>query len=103
MERKGGRVNRQVDNQPLSAVACVVNTVGFVLCGGCRYCCHWRQRVGVHRFDVRAMLDFYREYDPRTAPPLTEEEEDLEEKIAFESYKDIIENVRDGGMCATCP
>eukprot|EP00238_Polyblepharides_amylifera_P000271 CAMPEP_0196573118 /NCGR_PEP_ID=MMETSP1081-20130531/3066_1 /TAXON_ID=36882 /ORGANISM="Pyramimonas amylifera, Strain CCMP720" /LENGTH=393 /DNA_ID=CAMNT_0041890709 /DNA_START=98 /DNA_END=1275 /DNA_ORIENTATION=- len=44
----------------------------------------------IDRFDGRALLDFYREPVNRSNRELAEEEEELNEKLRFESYRDLI-------------
>lgn len=46
----------------------------------------------IDRFDVRALLDFYKEPDPRVlaARQKTHEESKLEETLRFESYRDLV-------------
>ncbi|KAL3676389.1 hypothetical protein R1sor_026337 [Riccia sorocarpa] len=52
----------------------------------------------IDRFDGRALLDFIREYDPRTRPvrEKTDEEEELDELVNFERYRDLIKQRRRG-------
>ncbi|KAL2608449.1 hypothetical protein R1flu_027022 [Riccia fluitans] len=52
----------------------------------------------IDRFDGRALLDMIREYDPRTRPvrEKTEEEEELDELVNFERYRDLIKQRRRG-------
>ncbi|BBN18519.1 CLK4-associating serine/arginine rich protein [Marchantia polymorpha subsp. ruderalis] len=52
----------------------------------------------IDRFDGRALLDVIREYDPRTRPvrEKTEEEEELDELVNFERYRDLIKQRRRG-------
>jgi len=50
------------------------------------------------RFDGRALLDFVREAGSRSVRPhkKTEEEEELEEFVNFERYRDLIKHRRRG-------
>ena len=50
------------------------------------------------RFDGRALLDFIRDSSSRRsrAPEKTEEEEELEEFVNFERYRDLIKHRRRG-------
>lgn len=52
----------------------------------------------IGRFDGRALLDVIREYDPRLRPARekTDEEEELEELVNFERYRDLIKQRRRG-------
>lgn len=51
-----------------------------------------------YRFDGRALLDFIRDSSSRRfrAPEKTEEEEELEEFVNFERYRDLIKHQRRG-------
>ena len=57
-----------------------------------------KQDILIDRFDGRALLDFIR--DPssrhRRAPERTEEEEELEEFVNFQRYRDLIKHRRRG-------
>ncbi|XP_021677796.2 uncharacterized protein LOC110662929 isoform X2 [Hevea brasiliensis] len=57
-----------------------------------------KQDVLIDRFDGRALLDFIRESDSRhfRAPDKSEEEEELEEFVNFERYRDLIKHRRRG-------
>jgi hypothetical protein len=50
------------------------------------------------RFDGRALLDMIREYDKRFKAPRekSDEEEELEELVNFERYRDLIKQRRRG-------
>lgn len=50
------------------------------------------------RFDGRALLDFIRDGSSKRSrvPEKTEEEEELEEFVNFERYRDLIKNRRRG-------
>jgi len=48
------------------------------------------------RFDGRALLDFIRESGTRRALQKSEEEEELEEFVNFERYRDLIKHRRRG-------
>jgi hypothetical protein len=48
------------------------------------------------RFDGRALLDFIREFGTRRAPQKSEEEEELEEFVNFQRYRDLIKHRRRG-------
>jgi arginine/serine-rich splicing factor 16 len=52
----------------------------------------------IDRFDGRALLDFIREADSRRirVPEKTEEEEELEEFVNFERYRELIKHRRRG-------
>lgn len=50
----------------------------------------------LNRFDGRALLDFIREPGSRRAPKKSEEEEELEEFVNFERYRDLIKHRRRG-------
>ena len=52
----------------------------------------------IYRFDGRALLDFIRDSSSRhfRAPEKTEEEEELEECVNFERYRDLIKHRRRG-------
>jgi arginine/serine-rich splicing factor 16 len=52
------------------------------------------------RFDGRALLDFIRENDGkfRGQREKTEEEEELEELVNFERYRDLVKHRRKGCM-----
>jgi arginine/serine-rich splicing factor 16 len=52
----------------------------------------------IDRFDGRALLDFVREAGSRSVRPhkKTEEEEELEEFVNFERYRDLIKHRRRG-------
>eukprot|EP00271_Cylindrocystis_brebissonii_P022933 TRINITY_DN907_c0_g1_i2.p1 TRINITY_DN907_c0_g1~~TRINITY_DN907_c0_g1_i2.p1 ORF type:complete len:506 (+),score=97.46 TRINITY_DN907_c0_g1_i2:181-1698(+) len=52
----------------------------------------------IDRFDGRALLDFIREYSPRLHPPRTktDEEEELEEVVNFERFRDLVKQRRRG-------
>ncbi|KAJ6366870.1 hypothetical protein OIU77_003281 [Salix suchowensis] len=52
--------------------------------------------VLIDRFDGRALLDFIRESGTRRAPQKSEEEEELEEFVNFERYRDLIKHRRRG-------
>eukprot|EP00898_Chlorokybus_atmophyticus_P004573 jgi/Chlat1/5116/Chrsp33S05118 len=51
-----------------------------------------KEDTKIDRFDGRALLDFIREYDRKLRPPRqkTEEEEELEENLNFERYRDLV-------------
>ncbi|XP_020537237.1 CLK4-associating serine/arginine rich protein isoform X2 [Jatropha curcas] len=57
-----------------------------------------KQDVLIDRFDGRALLDFIREAGSRRfrAPEKSEEEEELEEFVNFERYRDLIKHRRRG-------
>ncbi|KAL8117623.1 uncharacterized protein LOC141662052 isoform X2 [Apium graveolens] len=57
-----------------------------------------KQDVMIDRFDGRALLDFIRDSDSRRirVPDKTEEEEELEEFVNFERYRDLIKHRRRG-------
>ncbi|VYS65137.1 unnamed protein product [Arabidopsis thaliana] len=57
-----------------------------------------KQDVMIDRFDGRALLDFVREAGSRSVRPhkKTEEEEELEEFVNFERYRDLIKHRRRG-------
>ncbi|XP_042061128.1 CLK4-associating serine/arginine rich protein-like isoform X2 [Salvia splendens] len=57
-----------------------------------------KQDVLIDRFDGRALLDFIRDSGSRRAraPEKTEEEEELEEFVNFERYRDLIKHRRRG-------
>lgn len=57
-----------------------------------------KQNILIDRFDGRALLDFIREPDPRLyrSREKTEEEEELEEFVNFERYRDLIKHQRRG-------
>ncbi|KAJ6733107.1 CLK4-ASSOCIATING SERINE/ARGININE RICH PROTEIN [Salix koriyanagi] len=55
-----------------------------------------KQDVLIDRFDGRALLDFIRESGTRRAPQKSEEEEELEEFVNFERYRDLIKHRRRG-------
>ena len=48
------------------------------------------------RFDGRALLDFIRETGTRRVQDKSEEEEELEEFVNFERYRDLIKHRRRG-------
>lgn len=54
--------------------------------------------LDVHRFDGRALLDFIRESGSRhfQAQQKSEEEEELEEFVNFERYRDLVKHRRRG-------
>ncbi|RVX21497.1 hypothetical protein CK203_001788 [Vitis vinifera] len=57
-----------------------------------------KQNILIDRFDGRALLDFIRDSDSRhfRAQQKTEEEEELEEFVNFERYRDLIKHRRRG-------
>ncbi|XP_042481999.1 CLK4-associating serine/arginine rich protein-like isoform X3 [Macadamia integrifolia] len=57
-----------------------------------------KQNILIDRFDGRALLDFIREYDSKHSrvQEKTEEEEELEEFVNFERYRDLIKHHRRG-------
>ncbi|CAN6478632.1 unnamed protein product [Victoria cruziana] len=57
-----------------------------------------KQNILIDRFDGRALLDFIRDADSRRirAQEKTEEEEELEEFVNFERYRDLIKHRRKG-------
>lgn len=57
-----------------------------------------KQNILIDRFDGRALLDFIREPDPKLyrSREKTEEEEELEEFVNFERYRDLIKHQRRG-------
>ncbi|XP_077250070.1 CLK4-associating serine/arginine-rich protein isoform X3 [Tasmannia lanceolata] len=57
-----------------------------------------KQNILIDRFDGRALLDFIRESDSRLfrVQEKTEEEEELEEFVNFERYRDLIKHRRKG-------
>lgn len=57
-----------------------------------------KQDVMIDRFDGRALLDFIRDSSSRhfRVPEKTEEEEELEEFVNFERYRDLIKHRRRG-------
>ncbi|KHN36226.1 CLK4-associating serine/arginine rich protein [Glycine soja] len=55
-----------------------------------------KQDVLIDRFDGRALLDFVRDSSHRRAPEKSEEEEELEEFVNFERYRDLIKHRRRG-------
>ncbi|KAL9378339.1 hypothetical protein Peur_029674 [Populus x canadensis] len=55
-----------------------------------------KQDVLIDRFDGRALLDFIRESGTRQALQKSEEEEELEEFVNFERYRDLIKHRRRG-------
>ncbi|KAJ6990240.1 hypothetical protein NC653_018702 [Populus alba x Populus x berolinensis] len=55
-----------------------------------------KQDVLIDRFDGRALLDFIRESGTRRALQKSEEEEELEEFVNFERYRDLIKHRRRG-------
>ncbi|KAJ6288654.1 hypothetical protein OIU76_024605 [Salix suchowensis] len=55
-----------------------------------------KQDVLIDRFDGCALLDFIRESGTRRAPQKSEEEEELEEFVNFERYRDLIKHRRRG-------
>ncbi|KAJ6304808.1 hypothetical protein OIU78_020382 [Salix suchowensis] len=55
-----------------------------------------KQDVLIDRFDGRALLDFIREFGTRRVPQKSEEEEELEEFVNFERYRDLIKHRRRG-------
>ncbi|XAR73986.1 hypothetical protein NMG60_11008131 [Bertholletia excelsa] len=57
-----------------------------------------KQDILIDRFDGRALLDFIRDSSTRRfrAPVKTEEEEELEEFVNFERYRDLIKHRRRG-------
>ena len=50
----------------------------------------------LHRFDGRALLDFIRDAGHRRVQEKSEEEEELEEFVNFERYRDLIKHRRRG-------
>eukprot|EP00892_Ulva_mutabilis_P003868 jgi/Ulvmu1/1853/UM012_0009.1 len=48
----------------------------------------------IDRFDARSMLDFYREN--KVTPKKTDEELEMEERVAFEAFRDIVKLLRKG-------
>ncbi|KAF9682394.1 hypothetical protein SADUNF_Sadunf05G0104500 [Salix dunnii] len=61
-----------------------------------------KQDVLIDRFDGRALLDFIREFGPRQPPQKSEEEEELEEFVNFERYRDLIKHRRRGCRVCNC-
>ncbi|KAL7101363.1 hypothetical protein ACP275_08G049900 [Erythranthe tilingii] len=57
-----------------------------------------KQDILIDRFDGRALLDFIRDSNSRRVrvPEKTEEEEELEEFVSFERYRDLIKHRRRG-------
>ncbi|CAK9166505.1 unnamed protein product [Ilex paraguariensis] len=57
-----------------------------------------KQEILIDRFDGRALLDFIRDSNSRPfrTPEKTEEEEELEEFVNFERYRDLIKHRRRG-------
>ena len=55
-----------------------------------------KQDVLIDRFDGRALLDFIRDSSHRRVPEKSEEEEELEEFVNFERYRDLIKHRRRG-------
>jgi len=55
-----------------------------------------KQDVLIDRFDGRALLDFIREFGTRRPPQKSEEEEELEEFVNFQRYRDLIKHRRRG-------
>ncbi|XP_050205726.1 uncharacterized protein LOC126655543 isoform X2 [Mercurialis annua] len=55
-----------------------------------------KQDVLIDRFDGRALLDFIRESKRFRQPEKSEEEEELEEFVSFERYRDLIKHRRRG-------
>ncbi|KAA8547192.1 hypothetical protein F0562_003599 [Nyssa sinensis] len=57
-----------------------------------------KQNILIDRFDGRALLDYIRDSDSRRyrVPEKTEEEEELEEFVNFERYRDLIKHRRRG-------
>lgn len=55
-----------------------------------------KQDVLIDRFDGRALLDFIRESRHLRAQEKSEEEEELEEFVNFERYRDLIKHRRRG-------
>ncbi|KAL2528533.1 Splicing factor [Forsythia ovata] len=57
-----------------------------------------KQDILIDRFDGRALLDFIRDSSTRRprVPEKTEEEEELEEFVSFERYRDLIKHRRRG-------
>ncbi|GMP27995.1 hypothetical protein CsSME_00003730 [Camellia sinensis var. sinensis] len=57
-----------------------------------------KQDILIDRFDGRALLDFVRDSSSRRfhAPEKTQEEEELEEFVNFERYRDLIKHQRRG-------
>ncbi|KOM45026.1 hypothetical protein LR48_Vigan06g033200 [Vigna angularis] len=55
-----------------------------------------KQDVLIDRFDGRALLDFIRDSSHRRAPEKSEEEEELEEFVNFERYRDLVKHRRRG-------
>ncbi|CAL8468559.1 g8099 [Coccomyxa elongata] len=50
----------------------------------------------IDRFDGRALLDFYKEPDPRTQYRQTEAEQELEELVNFEAFRDLVKMLQLG-------
>ncbi|CAK0781024.1 hypothetical protein CVIRNUC_005260 [Coccomyxa viridis] len=48
----------------------------------------------IDRFDGRALLDFYKDPDPRKKPEKTDEELELEELVTFEGFRDLVKLLR---------
>ncbi|CAA3018023.1 Hypothetical predicted protein [Olea europaea subsp. europaea] len=65
---------------------------------GCRIPWNGKQDVMIDRFDGRALLDFIRDSSTRRpqVAEKTEEEEELEEFVSFERYRDLIKHRRRG-------
>lgn len=57
-----------------------------------------KQDILIDRFDGRALLDFIRDASSRhrRAPERTEEEEELEEFVNFQRYRDLVKHRRRG-------
>ncbi|XP_019444693.1 PREDICTED: CLK4-associating serine/arginine rich protein [Lupinus angustifolius] len=55
-----------------------------------------KQDILIDRFDGRALLDFIRESGHRRVQEKTEEEEELEEFVNFERYRDLVKHRRRG-------
>jgi hypothetical protein len=54
------------------------------------------------RFDVRAILDYIPPYNPKLAPPLSAEDQELEAELNYNRYKEIVEITRTGGIFHYC-
>ncbi|MCH84226.1 CLK4-associating serine/arginine rich protein-like, partial [Trifolium medium] len=55
-----------------------------------------KQDILIDRFDGRALLDFIRDSSFRRVQEKSEEEEELEEFVNFERYRDLIKHRRRG-------
>lgn len=84
----------------LEMMACCYHLIATThsLCFHCRIQWNGKQDVLIDRFDGRAMLDFIRDSSSRPfrVQGKSEEEEELEEFVNFERYRDLIKHRRRG-------